>query len=47
MGLREEALDFVDRIPDSKLIGGFPDSGSTIHKDTEFRLDMQNVSYHS
>jgi hypothetical protein len=37
---------FIDDIPDSKLTG-FSNSGGTIYKDDDFRLDMQGVSIHT
>jgi len=43
MGKATKALkEFIDGIPDSKLTGFSVGSG-TIHKTTEFRLDMQGV----
>ena len=40
----KRAEDFIDEIPDSKLTG-FPTSGGTIYKNTDFLLDMQSVGY--
>lgn len=43
MGKATKALkEFIDDIPDSKLTG-FSTASGTIHKTTEFRLDMQGV----
>jgi hypothetical protein len=36
--------EFIESIPDEKLTG-FVTSGGTIYKDTDFRLDMQGVSW--
>jgi hypothetical protein len=33
---------FIDNIPDDKLTG-FPSQSKSIHKDDNFRLDMQGV----
>jgi hypothetical protein len=43
-GFRQAALDFVDGIPDYKLLSPLPTStGFRIHEDRNFRLDMQTV----
>lgn len=34
--------EFIENIPDEKLTG-FVESGGTIYKDEDFRLDMQGV----
>lgn len=45
--LRSQALDFVDSIPDDRLLGGFPTrSGACIYSTSDFRLDMQTVRSH-
>ncbi|TEY35181.1 hypothetical protein BOTCAL_0600g00070 [Botryotinia calthae] len=39
----KRAEDFINDIPDSKLTG-FPTSEGTIHKNTDFRLNMQGMT---
>ena len=40
----EAALDFIDDIPDLKLLGGFPSKSCTIHSDLNYRLDVQTIT---
>ncbi|KAH6626540.1 hypothetical protein B0J18DRAFT_143311 [Chaetomium sp. MPI-SDFR-AT-0129] len=39
----DEILDFIESIPDDKLTG-FSEVPGTIHRDINFRLDLQNIT---
>ena len=39
----EAALDFIDDIPDLRLLGGFLSKSCTIHSDLNYRLDVQTI----
>lgn len=36
--------DFIDSIPDSKLIGTFGSPGTKIYRNQDYRLDMQGYT---
>ena len=42
--MQELALDFIDAIPDSKLLGSFRTTKGLIHTDGDYRLDTQGMT---